>query len=143
MARQPGFLKIAGTMGGITYTHTKKGSFQRKKAEFDPERLANSPEFEGSRKASSEFGRASRASKLLRVAIQDHLQTSSDNGVVNRLNKAFHDIIKNDPIGVKGERRIADGNLQLMKGFEFNIENKFSSRARVRVEAKIDRSTGS
>jgi len=51
-------------------------------------------------------------------------------------------VITSDPLNDRGQRKPSEGNLQLLKGFEFNANAKLSTIFPVTYKATIDRTTG-
>lgn len=142
MGRQRNFLKIIGKVGGVDYSHSRNGYTVRTKPQLTADRMSTDVAFEGTRKSSTEFGKASSASKLLREAMGKTYLESKEGTTITRLNTAFYDILKSGPAELKGQRRIMDGNLQLLKGFQFNDKNLMGRAFNATVNGTIDRETG-
>jgi hypothetical protein len=85
MAKQKGIIKLKGTIGDITFYKSKDGYIAREKGGVDAKRIANDPAFQRTRENGSEFGRAGKAGKTLRMALRTLLLNSSDSRMVSRL----------------------------------------------------------
>ena len=142
MAGQDGIIKLKGTLGGITFYKSKDGYLAREKGGIDRKRIANDPAFKRTRENGQEFGTAGKYGKFLRNAIRPILQSASDKRVVSRLLKVLMQIIKTDQVNERGLRNPVDGDLELLKGFEFNSMGALSSSLFTSYIATLDRITG-
>ena len=142
MARQTGIIKLKGTIGDISFYKTSDGHLARAKGGVDGNRIANDPAFQRTRENGSEFGRAGKGGKLLRNAIRVLLQNAKDKRVVSRLTKNLVAIVKTDNINERGLRTIQEGNMNLLSGFEFNINGKLGSTLFTDLTTAFDRVTG-
>jgi len=127
MARQNGIIKLKGTIGGISFYKTADGHLAREKGGVDKSRIANDPAFQRTRENGAEFGTAGKGGKLVRNAIRILLQNAKDKRVVSRLTTDLLKIVKTDTTNERGLRTVQDGNLELLKGFEFNLNGKLGA----------------
>ena len=142
MAKQNGIIKLKGTIGDITFYKTKDGHLAREKGGVDANRIANDPAFQRTRENGSEFGRAGKAGKMLRVALRQVLINSADGRKVSRLTQAMTKVIQADATNPRGLRNVIDGEAELLTGFEFNIGGKLGTTLFAPFEATIDRVSG-
>lgn len=142
MAKQNGIIKLKGTIGDITFYKTKDGHLAREKGGVDANRIANDPAFQRTRENGSEFGRAGKAGKMLRVALRQVLINSADGRMVSRLTQAMTKVIQADATNPRGLRNVIDGEAELLTGFEFNISGKLGTTLFAPFEATIDRVSG-
>ena len=142
MARQNGIIKLKGTIGGISFYKTADGHLAREKGGVDKSRIANDPAFQRTRENGSEFGRAGKGGKVLRNAIRILLQNAKDKRVVSRLTTDLLKIVKTDSTNARGLRTAQDGNLSLLKGFEFNINGKLGATLFTPFSIAFDRVAG-
>lgn len=142
MAKQNGIIKLKGTIGDITFYKTKDGHLAREKGGVDANRIANDPAFQRTRENGSEFGRAGKAGKMLRVALRQVLINSADGRMVSRLTQAMTKVIQADATNPRGLRNVIDGEAELLTGFEFNIGGKLGTTLFAPFEATIDRVSG-
>jgi len=56
--------------------------------------------------------------------------------------KAMHVVIKSDTVNTRGSRNVIKGNIELLKGFDFNANAPFSATLTAPFRATIDRSSG-
>ena len=142
MARQKGIIKLKGTIGDITFYKTQDGHLAREKGGIDANRIASDPAFQRTRENGSEFGRAGKAGKLLRVALRPLLINSADGRMVSRLTQAMVKVIQADLISERGLRNVIDGEAELLFGFEFNIRGKLGTSLFAPFVGAIDRVAG-
>jgi hypothetical protein len=142
MARQKGIIKLKGTIGDITFYKTQDGHLAREKGGIDASRIKSDPAFQRTRENGSEFGRAGKAGKLLRVALRPLLINSSDGRMVSRLTQAMVKVLQADLISERGLRNVIDGEAELLFGFEFNIRGKLGTSLYAPFVGAIDRVTG-
>ncbi|MBL4559385.1 MAG: hypothetical protein JKX79_00225 [Labilibaculum sp.] len=142
MAKQTGIIKLKGTIGGISFYKTSDGHLAREKGGVDKSRIANDPAFQRTRENGAEFGRAGKGGKVIRNAIRILLLNAKDRRVVSRLTTDLLKIVKTDSTNGRGLRTIEDGNLSLLKGFEFNINGKLGATLFTPFGIAFDRVTG-
>lgn len=143
MARQRGMFKVEGTVDEITFYKSKDGFMIRQKGGVSAERIATDPAFERTRENQKEFARAGSAGKLLRGALRSLLVNATDRLLVSRLFTAMMKVVKADAISDRGQRNVLDGELELLEGFEFNIDGKLAQTLFAPFTAIIDRVNGS
>ena len=142
MAKQSGIIKLEGTIGDITFYKSQDGLLARAKGGVDASRIQTDAAFQRTRENGEEFGRAGTAGKTLRLAFRAFLQNASDSKMVSRLTKAMLEVIKADATSTRGQRNVLDGELEMLEGFDFNIDGKLSSTIFIDYAATIDRATG-
>jgi hypothetical protein len=142
MAKQKGIIKLKGTIGDITFYKTKDGYVAREKGGIDAKRIANDPAFQRTRENGSEFGRAGKSGKTLRLALRTLLLNSSDSRMVSRLTQAMVKVIQADLTNDRGLRNVIDGEAELLRGFDFNITGKLGTTLFAPIVGGIDRVTG-
>jgi hypothetical protein len=142
MARQKGIIKLRGTIGDITFYKTRDGHMAREKGGVDASRIATDPAFQRTRENGSEFGRAGKAGKLLRMALRPLLINTSDSRMVSRLTKDMVKVIQADTVSVRGLRNVIDGEAELLLGFDFNSYGKLGTSLFAPYIGAIDRVTG-
>ena len=127
MAKQKGIIKLQGTIGDITFVKTKDGYLAKEKTSVNGNRIATDAAFLRTRENNAEFGRAGKAGKVLRRAIQLLLQQAKDSRVTSRLTKEMMKVLKADSTSTRGLRNVVDGEAELLEGFEFNLNAKSTS----------------
>ena len=142
MAQQTGHLPVKGRIGNLSFYKTRDGYLVKDKGGIAANRIASDPAFQRTRENGSEFGRAGKAGKLLRNAVKAVSQKSSDGRAVSRLTRQMMIVIKSDSVSRRGERNPVDGNIELLQGFQFNINSVLDSTFFAPFTADIDRVTG-
>ena len=142
MARQKGIIKLKGTIGDISFYKTSDGHLAREKGSIDASRIANDPAFQRTRENGSEFGRAGKGGKVIRNAIRVLLQNAKDKRVVSRLTTDLLKVVKSDASNDRGLRTIENGDLNLLKGFEFNVNGKLGATLFSPFKSFFDRVSG-
>jgi hypothetical protein len=142
MAKQKGIIKLEGTIGDIAFYKTKDGHLAREKGGVSGDRIKNDATFARTRENMSEFGRAGSACKLLRIAFRSYLLNSADGRLVSRLTKSMMEVVKADATSTRGQRNVLDGELEMLEGFEFNINGNLTSTFYGAINPTIDRATG-
>jgi hypothetical protein len=105
-------------------------------------RVATQESFERTRENMAEFEWAARSGKLLTDAFRPVFGNASDSRQTARMSRAMSKVIKSDKLNDRGQRKVSDGDLQLLRGFEFNVEAKLTTVFFTPYTATIDRSTG-
>jgi hypothetical protein len=142
MAKQSGIFKIEGTIGDVTFYKSADGYMVRLKGGVTASRIATDPAFVRTRENGAEFGRAGKATKLLRTALNSLLQNSADSRLSSRLTTEMMKVIKADETSIRGMRNVIDGEVELLQGFEFNSDGRLTSSLYAPYEASINRATG-
>ena len=143
MARQDGVLLLKGELGGLSFYKTGlDGHLARQKGGVDAKRIRTEANFARTRENNEEFGRAGQAGRLLRTAFRAFVMNSSDSRVAARLSQKFSEVIHADTTSVRGKRNVVDGNIDLLRGFEFNKDGTLRHTLLVKYSAVIDRAAG-
>lgn len=142
MAKQSGILPIEGTMGNITFFKTKDGFKVRQKGGVSANKILTDPAFARTRENMAEFGRAGKASKVLRRVLAGIIQGSTDSKLVSRLTQKMMEVIKSDQTSTRGLRNVIDGEAELLSGFECNLQATLSANLKESIGASIDRASG-
>ena len=142
MAQQSGHLPVKGRIGNLSFYKSRDGYLVKDKGGISKGRMASDPAFQRTRENGAEFGRAGKAGKLLRTAVKAVSQKSSDGRSVSRLTKEMMAVIKSDGVSRRGERNVVDGNIELLQGFQFNINSVLDTSFFAPFTASIDRVTG-
>ncbi|TLX71659.1 hypothetical protein E9993_20045 [Labilibacter sediminis] len=120
MARQKGVIKLEGRIGDLSFYKSGNDYLARTKGGVDSERIKKDPAFARTRENGAEFGRAGKASKLLRAVFKAPISQSADKKVASRLTTALLKVVQADTTNHRGERTVPGGDLTLLQGFEFN-----------------------
>jgi len=118
MAIQNGVIKIKGKLGDLV-------AYERNGKYVVRQNVSDKKQSENSKKSSQDFGSASRSAAQLRKAFAPLVEFYGNNGLVNRLNKRLIAVFNTIPLKDAGKKKLADGNISLLKGFEFNTFRLF------------------
>ncbi|MEM0519038.1 hypothetical protein [Aequorivita flava] len=143
MAKQKGIVKLKGTIGDYTFYKSEDGFMARQKGGIEKNRILNDPVFKRTRENGMEFGRAGKSGQLIRKAERVLLRQASDNRVTSRLVKVLMAIIKTDPLNKRGNRTVQDGDMALLKDFDFNLKGKLNTVFFNGYSLVFDRAAGS
>lgn len=136
MAKQTGVIKIEGTVGNLTFYTTKDGAFVREKTkarEITNDRVKENMQ---------EFAKAASAGALVRKTFATIINDIKDTYLIRRLSQELAQVIKSDKVNPRGFRRVPDGNIELLNGFELNSDIALSTALKAPYTAEIDRTTG-
>jgi len=142
MARQSGIIRFTGKMDGVSFYKSKDGYLARKSGGVDKDKIKNDPAFQRTRENGSEFGRAGKAGRLLRTSVRPLLLKAADSRVASRMTREMVKVVKSDTSNNRGERTATDGDIKLLKGFEFNQSGKLNATMYAPFTAAIDRGNG-
>ncbi len=142
MAKQASFIKLEGTMGDVTFFKAKDGFIAKQKTAPNADSIATGANFQRTRENNSEFGRAGKAAKLMRIAVHSLLKNAKDSKGFARLTKEMMRVLKADATSIRGQRNVVDGEAELLQGFEFNGNASFNSIFFPAYIAAIDRVAG-
>ncbi|MBK8244333.1 MAG: hypothetical protein IPK88_12970 [Saprospiraceae bacterium] len=128
MDHQINLIKMISKLNGLSFLHSKHGSFFRKKGGASGTQIKTDPAFARTREIMQEFGEINRAGKWIRNAFKLVTGTESDDKMVNRLVKHLALVIKTDTTHLRGDRKVgfglltSDGKAHLLQ-FNFNIKS--------------------
>ena len=105
-------------------------------------RIKTDPLFERTRHTIAEFKRAAKAAKLLIDALRPAGVNARDQRLFSRLQGQMFEVLKSDNVNRRGDRLVSKGNMQLIRGVDFNLNGKLSSLLFIQPTATIDRVTG-
>lgn len=128
MAKNNSFIRLEGTLDGLTFFRKNGESFVKTKSRISKNRIQNDPAFKRTRENNQEFGGSVQCGKAIRGCFASIARLVSDSYVSSRLTGKVRSIV-NLGSGNRGERTI---NLvdhpQAFLGFNFNISKPFDSQ---------------
>jgi hypothetical protein len=142
MPKQAGIFKMRGTVDDATFYQSPDGLLVRKKSTLSAEKIATDPKFKRTRENNSEFSVAQANNKLIREAFNSIGLNAKDRRTTSRLFAVIMAAKKKDVVNARGFRNMIDGDMQLLKDFEFNTGTSISSVVKIPVDSAIDRMTG-
>ncbi|WCO03168.1 hypothetical protein [Psychroserpens ponticola] len=120
MAKQKGFIRLKGSLGGLTFYKNNGNDLIRTTGGVDKNRIKNDPAFKRTRENMSEFGASATVGKALRMGFANIIKTMSDNSIVGRITGLMKKI-NSVGTGIRGQRAFEImPNKILLEGFEFN-----------------------
>lgn len=145
MAKQQSFLKVAGTLDGLTFYKSVDGHLVRTKGGVSKSRIMNDPAFIRTRENIAEFGTTAQSGKLLRNAIGTMLNRAKDPRMSSRMMGILSKVRQLDSSSVRGARMVSEGistsnGKQLLRGFDFN--NRAALQAVFHAPYTLDTATG-
>jgi len=127
MAKNNSFIRLEGTLDGLTFYRKDGENFVKTKSSVSKNRIMNDPAFRRTRENMQEFSGAARAGKAFRSAFGSVIKLMGDTYISGRLT-ALMKRINRLGTGVRGERVIdVTANPILLEHFEFNKLQPFSA----------------
>lgn len=127
MAKQMSVLTLSGNIGRINFFKNRSGFQAREKGGVPKSRIMTDPKFARTRENIAEFTINAAASRILKDAIRPAIQRFKDARMHLRLTSRMMQVLKSDPVNVRGERQVAEGDWGLLKGLEMNGMTPLSS----------------
>ncbi|HAD97959.1 MAG TPA: hypothetical protein DCG19_11180, partial [Cryomorphaceae bacterium] len=126
----------------FSFYQSKDGYIVRRKAGVSGERIRRDPAFARTRENGREFGRAAKAGKLLRDSFGKLIHRVSRGRVASRLNRLMVAILQSDEEHERGERRVEQGKLAWLKGFDINEKAPLRQVFMAPYTLRYDRTVG-
>lgn len=142
MGRQKGIITLEGKVGNVSFYKTRDGYAARTSEGINGSRIKNDAAYQRTRENGLEFGRAGKASKLLRDALRPHLARVADGRVAARLTTKILQVIKTDSVNDRGARTPRNGELDLLNDFQFNGNAPLEQSILVPFQIAVNRVTG-
>lgn len=121
--------RITGSIGDLIFRNVDgKTIVQRKPEKYQ---VKQSPR---TKKASSDFGRASTLAKKIRIGIQGYTRGFSDSKSFCRLRTRLQRAATTDNPAPLGKRKLWDGKPEILEGFEFNHHSSYEEYCRLRLK---------
>lgn len=117
MATLKGIVRFSGQLGDFIFYRNKKKDVVRRKS--DTYQLS-----ENSKKSAQDFGEVSKHAAYIRKAFAPVVKAYGCGDLTSRLTKRITAIFKSIPAAHAGNKKIQDGNLKLLEGFEFNAHTR-------------------
>lgn len=112
---------------------------KKKKTIVNRRRVLSDPVFETTRQNNTEFTRACVANRLLRRAFRLTMVNKADRYVSGRLTKTMFKILQSDSVNDRGKRRVTQGELGILEGFNFNRDTSLQNVLRAPYNITIDK----
>lgn len=127
MAKQTGVITLKGPVGRLSFYKTRNGYLAREKGGVDKTRIMNDPRYARTRENMREFADNATASKLLRDALRPVISKIGDRRLNLRITQALMQVLKSDEVNVRGDRRVKEGDWNLVKDMEMNSGSSLGS----------------
>ncbi len=121
MAKQASIITLKGRVGRLSFYKTKDGYLAREKGGVEKSRIMNDPRYARTRENMREFTDNANSTKLVKDALRPVISKVSDQRLGLRLNQQMMKVLKSDEVSVRGERKVKNGNWDLLGGIELNI----------------------
>lgn len=128
MARNNSFIKLEGTLDGLTFYNKDGQNLVKSKNQVSRNRIMNDPEYKRTRENMQEFGGAARCSKAFRESFASIARLVGDTYLSSRITGKVRRVVPNGA-GLRGERNInLVDNLEPFVGLNFNKSKPFDSQ---------------
>lgn len=145
MGKLKSFIKLVGTLDGLTFYKSQDGYMVRTKGGISKSRMLKDPAFKRTRENFRQFGLNAKAGALFRNSVGPMLAKAKDSKLPSRILKTMSDIKNFDSTSVRGQRSVylgletAEGK-QLLKGLDFN--NRAHLQSVLNAHFSVDTATG-
>ncbi|MCB0476078.1 MAG: hypothetical protein KDC69_10395 [Flavobacteriaceae bacterium] len=127
MANQKGFIKLRGSLGGLTFYENKGKDVVRTTGGVEKDRIMKEAAFKRTRENMTEFGASAMVGKALRMGFANIINSMAGNYIVGRITGLMKRINSVGP-GIRGQRKFEIlNNKNLLEGFEFNKQAPLDS----------------
>lgn len=127
MAKNNSFVKLQGTLDGLTFYKSNGQNLVKTKGGVPKSRIKNDKAFTRTRENNSEFGGCANSGKAFRDAFAGVVKLMRDSLIVTRVTSIMKKIQVNG-VGPRGEREInIEGYGYMFNGFELNSDHHFGT----------------
>ncbi|MGY6521526.1 MAG: hypothetical protein ACXIUD_07350 [Mongoliitalea sp.] len=127
MAKQTSIITLNGNIGRLNFFKNRDGYQAREKGGVSKSRIMTDPRYARTRENIAEFTTNAAAVKLLKDTIRPALIKISDPRLHQRLVRRMLEILRTDPVNIRGERQVFEGNWQLIQGLDMNVKANLAS----------------
>ena len=120
MAKQTSIITLNGNVGGLSFYKTKDGHMAREKGGVSKDRIMNDPKYARTRENLKEFTENIRTVKLVQDTIRPAIIRIADPKLYQRMVRQMMKVLRTDPVNGRGQRVVAEGDWNLLQGFELN-----------------------
>lgn len=133
MAKQTSIITLNGTVGGLSFYKTKDGHMAREKGGVSKERIMTDPKYARTRENLKEFTENARTVKMVKDTIRPAVLRIADAKLHNRLIREMMKVLRTDPVNGRGKRIVAEGDWNLIQGFEINSSAVLSGSVKTEI----------
>lgn len=141
-AKQFGTHRLSGTVGDVTYSHTKKGFKARQRTPVSMSERMSAQNFQAWRDHTTEFGNVTKEARILRSAFTELNWNITNKSLLQQAVKQMNVIRKTDTISPRGQRLASNGDLSLLIGFDFTGNGSIDHALSGGFSSSFDRVTG-
>lgn len=128
MAKNNSFIRLEGTLDGLTFYRKNGESFVKTKSRVSRKRIFNDPAYKRTRENMQEFGGAARIGKAFREAFSGIGRMVSDSYVSSRISGKMRSVCSTGT-GLRGEREFdIVSAVETFKNFNFNVDKPFDTQ---------------
>ncbi|MDO6597260.1 hypothetical protein Q4512_10075 [Oceanihabitans sp. 2_MG-2023] len=128
MAKNNSFIRLEGTLDGLTFFRKNGDNFVKTKSNVSKKRILNDPAYKRTRENMQEFGGAARCGKAFRESFSGIARLVGDNYLSARITGIMRNVVSNG-IGTRGSRSInVVDNSATFFGFNFDKTKPFDSQ---------------
>lgn len=142
MAKNEGVLELRGTIGHMTCRKTEYGNVVSMKTGPSSEQVLKDDKFDRTRRNAREFKMAVEDGAQLRYALGRALNGKGGSSLNGRMNGLLHLIAQQDPVNTLGSRRACNGDVSLLKGFDFNKQLTMAATWKLKYNHSLDAANG-
>jgi hypothetical protein len=142
MAKQVGPIKFRGALDDVCGRLTEDGVILQRKPGPTRKQVLHNDNFINTRRNASEFGGAVNASTLLRRVLGYTVKAVKHSKLVTYMNQKLHAVALSDKESAWGERCVNKGDIQLLKGFNYNRTLSLDVALPMVLEHSLDATTG-
>ncbi len=137
MATQIGPMQLQGKLGNVIFIKGKNGKNHARM--LPPSKEVSN---EVIKENNNEFAQAAIGGKLIRIAFAEIIKGMQESLLTQRLSQVLSAIVKTDTLNPRGARKISDGDIEILQGFEMNSDVALSTAFKAPYSAEIDRAAG-
>lgn len=128
MAKNNSFIRLEGTLDGLTFFRKNGENFVKTKSRVSRNRILNDPAFKRTRENMQEFGGANKAGKSFRDSFASIARLVSDSSLTGRVGGVMRRLMNNGA-GLRGQRNVnLVDNTEPFIGFNFDVSKPFDSQ---------------
>ena len=131
MPKQNSIIPLSGRSGDWVYYYKKD---KRGRKEYYVRRAPeNVRQTAATKRTASDFGTASKASRLIRQALKHYTNKYKDESLHYRLNALLGEILRMDTESPAGQKRLLPENMSALTGFRFNSETRVPKMDHIQI----------
>lgn len=142
MGKQEGLNQYSGRSGNTVYYQVEGEGRFRSKGGISKEQFETKPSLVNARRSRDENKEASLSAKTFSMAFQEAYVKIPNSNLHNLLMPVMTGLTHSDTVNEWGKRKAAQGNMDILKGFEFSKDARLDSLFTAPYTGSINRVTG-